>query len=189
MRSTSFGSSSSRMMRITSSRLRKTMSMPASISSRLLDLAQAERRAPQQHDAAVVEPLRQRFAAATRRAASIPSTSTFMFIGKARLELGQTEQRFHHHGGIDRAGARLDDDADVLGRFVADVGDQRQLLVVEQLGDLLDQPRLLHAVGNLGDDGIPHAAAALLLDPAGAQAKRAAAGAVGLGDRLRGDRR
>jgi hypothetical protein len=42
---------------------------------------------------------------------------------------------------IDRAGARLDHQADVLGGFVAHVGDQRQLLLVEQLGDALDQAR------------------------------------------------
>ena len=79
---------------------------------------------------------------------------------------------------------RLDHEADVLGQFVADVGDQRQLLLVEQLGDLLDQPRLLHLPRDLGDDDQIGAAAGLLLVPARAHAERAAAGRVGLGDRL-----
>ena len=46
----------------------------------------------------------------------------------AALELGELEQRFHQQLGIDRARARLDHEADVLGRLVAHVGDQRQLL-------------------------------------------------------------
>ena len=59
----------------------------------------------------------------------------------AALELGELEQALHHQRRIDRARARLDHEADVLGGFVAHVGDQRQLLLVEQLGDALDQPR------------------------------------------------
>ena len=55
--------------------------------------------------------------------------------------------------------------------------------LVEEIGDLLDQPRLLHAVGDLGDDRDPAAAARILLRPARAQPEGAAAGAVGLDDR------
>ena len=58
--STSLGSSSSRMMRITSSRLRKAMIMPASDFEPALDLGEAMARAAQQHVAAMVEPLPQR---------------------------------------------------------------------------------------------------------------------------------
>ena len=46
----------------------------------------------------------------------------------AAFELGELEQRFHQQLGIDRARARLEHEADVLGRFVAHVGEQRQLL-------------------------------------------------------------
>ena len=57
------------------------------------------------------------------------------------FELGQPEQLLHQHFGIDVAGLRLEDEADILGRLVADVGEQRQLLLFEQGRDLLDQPR------------------------------------------------
>ena len=102
------------------------------------------------------------------------------------FQLGQPEQRFHQQFGIDRARLRLDHEADVLGEFVADVADQRQLLLVEQFGDLLDQPRLLHQPGNFGDDHDPGAARALFLAPFGAGAERAAPGHVGFGDALLG---
>jgi hypothetical protein len=42
--------------------------------------------------------------------------------------------------GIDGAALRLEHEADVLGALVAHVVEQRQLLLDEQLGDLLDQP-------------------------------------------------
>ena len=89
----------------------------------------------------------------------------------------------HHHRGFDVSRARFEDYADVLGRFVAHVAQQRRLLLVEQLGQLLDQPRLLHAVGNFGDDGDPAAAPGILLQPARAQPERPASGAIGLRDR------
>ena len=67
--------------------------------------------------------------------------------------------------------------------LVAHVGKQRQLPLGEELGHLLDQPRLRQPVGDLGDDDVPGAAAALLLGPARPHPERAASGAVGLGDR------
>ena len=57
----------------------------------------------------------------------------------AALKLGELEQALHHQRRIDRAGARLDHEADVLGGLIAHVCDERQLLLVEQLGDALDQ--------------------------------------------------
>ena len=36
--------------------------------------------------------------------------------------------------------------------LVADVADALQLLLAHQLGDALDEPRLVHLVGDLGDD-------------------------------------
>ena len=57
-----------------------------------------------------------------------------------------------------------------------------RLLGLEQLGDLLDQPRLLHLIGDFGDDHDIGAAALVLDLPAGADAEAAAAGAVGLED-------
>ena len=75
-------------------------------------------------------------------------------------------------------------------RLVAHVGDQRQFLVVEQLGEPLDQARLLHQPGNFGDDDDVSAAAGVFLLPTRAHAERAAAGIVGfrnLGRRIDDD--
>ncbi len=66
--------------------------------------------------------------------------------------------------------------------FIAHVGDQRQLLLVEQFGDALDQARLLHQPRNFGDHHHPGAAPEFFLRPARAHAERAAPGRIGLGD-------
>ncbi len=104
----------------------------------------------------------------------------------AVFQLGELEQRFHHQLGIDRARLRFDHQPDILGRFVAHVGDQRQLLVVEQFGELLHQPRFLHQPGDFGDDDQVSTAAGVFGLPARAHAERAAPGLVGLRDALRG---
>jgi enoyl-CoA hydratase/carnithine racemase len=57
----------------------------------------------------------------------------------------------HHIGGF----AALDLDVDahaVLVGLVAQLGDAFDLLFLDQLGDLLDQARLVHLVRKLGDD-------------------------------------
>ena len=112
-----------------------------------------------------------------------PSISTFMFIAKRVSRSLAAEQHLHQHRRVDGARARLQHDADVLGALVAHVGEDRDLLGVDQLGDALDQLALLHLVGDLGDDDLPRAAAEILDRPARAQPERAAAGAVGLLDR------
>ena len=112
-----------------------------------------------------------------------PSTSTFMFTGTRVSSSLRRNSISIIVAGSTAAAARLEHDAHVLGQFVAHVGEQRQLALVEQIGELLDQPRLLHAIGDFGDDGDPAAAARLLLHPAGAQAEGAAPGAIGLDDR------
>ena len=65
-------------------------------------------------------------------------------------------------------------------RTSASSGSLRSL---SRLAICFDQPRLLDAVGNLGDDRDPAAAAGILLRPARAQTEGAAAGAVGVDDR------
>ena len=74
----------------------------------------------------------------------------------------------------------LDDDAHAVAiGLVANVADAFDALVVDQLDDALDQPRLLHLVGNLGDDDLPRATCDnFSLLPLGAQAQRAASGLV-----------
>ena len=49
------------------------------------------------------------------------------------------EERFHQELGIDRAALRLEDEADILGRFIAHIGEERQLLLGQEFGDLFDR--------------------------------------------------
>ena len=149
----------------------------------MLDLGEPMARAPQQHVAAMREPFGQRFGepdhlgdAAADQHVHVQRNPAFQFA--------ELEQAFHHQRRIDAARARLEHQPDVLGGFVAHVGDQRQLLFVDQLGDLLDEPHLLHLPGNFGDHDQTGAAAGVLGVPARPQAERAAPGGVGLGDRL-----
>jgi hypothetical protein len=151
----------------------------------VLDLGLAEVRAAQQHVAQMVEP----FAQALGQPDHLRDAALHQHVEIQRnlaLELGEPEQRFHHQRRIDGTRLRLDHEADVFGGLVTDVADQRQFLLVEQLGDLLDQPRLLYQPRNLGDDHDPSAARALFLVPFGAGAERAAPGDIGFGDAFLG---
>jgi hypothetical protein len=65
-----------------------------------------------------------------------------------------------HRGFRRRLGLQLEDDANVVGRLVADVDHLRELPRHDQLGDLLDQLRLVHRVGDRRDDDEPLAARA-----------------------------
>ena len=78
---------------------------------------------------------------------------------------------------------QFDDDAVALAvALVADVGNALDALVAHQLGHLLDHRRLVHLVGNLGDDdGFAVVAARLDVDAA-AHDDRAAAGRIGAVD-------
>ncbi len=74
----------------------------------------------------------------------------------------------------------------IRGRLVAHIGQQRHLLELDHLGQPLDQLGLGHLIGDLGDHHLPEAAGQLLDLPGRAQADRAAARAVGLGQALGG---
>jgi len=102
---------------------------------------------------------------------------------EADLQIRDAHQHAHHLFGIDVLRARLQHDAHVVGGFVAHVGQQRHLLELDHLGQLLDQLGLGDLVGDLGHHHLPGAAGQFLDLPAGAQAKGAAAGAVGVEDR------
>ncbi len=99
-----------------------------------------------------------------------------------RFEVGQAEQAFDQRFGIDGARARFEHDADFGIRFIADIGQDRQLAVVDQRGDLFDQLALLHAIGDFADDDLPGAAPLILQRPFGAHAERPAPGGIGVGD-------
>ena len=57
-----------------------------------------------------------------------------MLSGIRAFKLGQGEQQFHQDLGIDGARPRFEDEAYVLGRFIAHVGEQRQLFLANQFG-------------------------------------------------------
>ena len=109
----------------------------------MVDFLQPEARAPLQHVAAMVEPVPQRLLEGDH--ARHDAVHKHVHVHReADLELRRLEQLSIIRLGIDRAGARLDDDTDILRRFVSNIGEQRQILLGQKLGDLLDQPRFLH---------------------------------------------
>ena len=70
------------------------------------------------------------------------------------LQLGVLVEVVEHDLG-DLAALQLDDDAHAVAvALVADVGDAFDRLLAHQLGDPLDQLRLVHLVGDLGDDDL-----------------------------------
>ena len=59
------------------------------------------------------------------------------------------------HDLADLAALQLDDDAHAVAiGLVADVGDALDGLVADQVGDALEQLRLVHLIGDLGDDDL-----------------------------------
>ena len=93
----------------------------------------------------------------------------------------------------DRVALELDHDPHAVAvRLVAQVGDLGDLLVLDELGDLLDHAAvaaLLHGVGQLGDDDRLLAVRQRLGVRLGADADPAAAGLVGLADAGQADDR
>ncbi len=68
------------------------------------------------------------------------------------LHGGEAPKLVQHHVG-DSIALQLDDDAHALAvGLVAQVGDALDALLADQLGDALDQRRLVDLVGDLGDD-------------------------------------
>ena len=138
------------------------------------DLGLPMARAAQQNVAAMVEPLPQGLLQGDD-ARHDAIDEQIHIQRKPALKLGELEELLHHHFRIDGARARLDDDPHILGGFITDIGDERQFFLVEKLGDLFDELRLLHHIGNFGDDHGPDATAAFFLRPARPQAERARA--------------
>ena len=139
---TGLGSSSVRMISITRSRLRKAIRKPSSSSSRssILPSRTWLRRTSTSNwkaSQAVSASFRLITPGVRRRVEHVEIER------KADFEVGQPVQALQQQVGIDRPRARLEDQPDLLVAFVADVGEDRQLLVGDQLRDLLDQLGLL----------------------------------------------
>ena len=101
---------------------------------------------------------------------------------EARLGGGVAPQLVEHDvgGGV---ALQVDDDADAFAvRFVADVGDALDALVLGGLGDLLDQPGLADLERDFGEDDRAAVAAAFLDRVARTLEDRSAAGCVGGAD-------
>ena len=73
---------------------------------------------------------------------------------EADLQLRVLVEVVEDHFGL-LAALQLEHDAHAVAvALVADFGDAFDLLLVDQRGGVLDQPRLVHLVGNLGDDDV-----------------------------------
>src|SRR5690606_9782521 len=96
-----------------------------------------------------------------------------------RLAVQVVEHHFRHF-----TLAQLDNDAHaVLVGLVTQLGNALDLLFLDQLGDLLDQPRLVHLVRNLGnDDGLLATTLHILDFCTGTGVDTATAGAIRLHD-------
>ena len=96
------------------------------------------------------------------------------------LHLGMLVELVEEHLGV-LVLLQLDDDPHpVPVRLVPEIRDPLDLLLPHQFGDLLDQPRLVHLVGDLGDDDrLPFGLFLLFHPGAGAHLDDAAAGPVG----------
>ncbi len=136
---------------------------------------------PDEHDELVIDPRPQRLGQAhdARRPVLVQHVEVER---DARFQIGQAEQPIHHHAHVHGTAARLQHQPDRLVRFVADIGQDRQLLVVDQVRDLLDQLALLHPVGDFGHDRGPAAALLALDRPARAHPKTPAAGDIAFAD-------
>ncbi len=77
----------------------------------------------------------------------------------------------------------LDNDAHAVAvRFVADVGDALDFLVLHQFRDALNNPRFVDLEGNLGDDDLDLFLGRALNGGLGAHGELAAAGSIGVFD-------
>ena len=101
---------------------------------------------------------------------------------EALLHRGVLEELVEHDLRL-AAALEFDDDAHAVAvALVADVADLVDDLVVHQVGDALDEARLVHLVGNLGDDDRFFVFGEVLDGGLGAHHEAAASGAVGFGD-------
>ncbi len=157
---TGLGSSSVRMISITRSRLRKAIEIAFEQLEPVVDLRDPMLGAVDQHLDLEAEPFGQHLPAGPSPAACGFASSTLRLSG-TRVSRSVSRNRLSiSTSGIDGAAARLDHDPDRLVRFVAHVGEDRQLLVGDQAGDLLDQLALGHLIGDFGDHRGPACPAA-----------------------------
>ena len=104
---------------------------------------------------------------------------------KPRFQIRIAEQHAHHDFWIDGFCAWLQNNADVVSRFVADIGQQWYFLQLDNFGQLFNQLRLLNLIRNFGNDDLPCATAKVFDLPLCAQTERAAPRTIGVRDIFR----
>ena len=149
--------------------------------SRSLRLVEVELRAPHDDVVAVVDVVQQHLAHPHHARHQAPGersgTSASMITPNVALHRRVLVQLVQHHARNGVA-LELDDHAHAVAvGLVAQVADALELLVAHQVGDGLDEARLVHLVRQFGDDDLLLAGAFLLLDDgAGAHHDLAAPG-------------
>ena len=145
----------------------------------LARLAQVEHRAPRDHVAAVTDKGFQALLEVQQLRTAV--NQRHHVDAEHVLQLGMLVEVVQHHLGH-LAALQVDHHAHaVLVRLVAQPGDALDLLVLDQLGDLFQQPRLVHLVRQLGNHDLLPALAVVALDmTAGTDVDATAPGPVGL---------
>ena len=145
-----FGSGAERISRITSSILATAMARPTRIWARsraLLSRNLVRRDTTSSRNA--TKAVSRSLSVHHLRAAAIERHH----VGaEGRLQRGEAVELVEHHVGH-RVAPQLDHDAIAVAvGLVAQIGYALDLLLAHQLGDLLHHRRLVHLIGNLGDD-------------------------------------
>ncbi len=99
---------------------------------------------------------------------------------EADFQIRQLEQAFHQHFRLDGAVLGLKDQTYVFSRFIANIAQQRGLLVLYQVRQAFDQAAFLDLVGDFGDDDAPGSTAQVFGLPSCAQTNPATTGLIGL---------
>ncbi len=144
-------------------------------------LAQLENSAPRHHIAAVTQEIFQQLLEVEQ--ARLAVHQGHHIDAEHRLHIGVLEEVVEHHVRVVVA-LDLDDHAHaVLVRLVPELGDALDLLLLDQLRHPLQQPRLVHLVGQFGDDdGLAAAALLRLHMGAGPHDDSPPPGPIGLAD-------
>ena len=137
--------------------------------------------AAHQHLQPMLQERRQRLAQPhhPRRVAGIEDVEV---EGYPHLQIGQPVKRLHERGRVHRTAPGFEHDPHLFRRLVANVRQHGRFPRLDERRDLLDQPRLLHLIGDLGHDDPVLAAALVFGFPSRPQPEAAAARGVGLDD-------
>ena len=147
-----------------------------------LGLLQVEARTAHHHVVAVIDEMLDQIAHRQHLGTAVHQRD--IVHCKRSLQRRILEERVQHDAG-DGVVFENDDDAKAVAvRFVVDIGDALDLLLVDHVGDLLDHLGLVDHVGNLGDDDALAAAGGMFDIGLGAHHNAAAARKHRLADTL-----